>query len=264
VEKKIKRPAPLPMILMDRHPLMNGKRTKVYAKENKRYQRAKKLGLVNQMKASVETVYNDDMNRLTKKKGYKRVTEEVLMQLFEIPRLKRLALKRTLQNIWASNLKYCIMACLFSTAYWVITNPIYDSSSVWFLPAIIFGAIATGLSLGSFILLRNGQRGWEFPVAKVALATANLDETSIRIPDRAMAAYEKAKGTGIFKDFKLRFPTTKIEKVSVNIIPELDPAIVGLTGTGKMYMICYWDIKQDIDIAEARINELKPFKIEEE
>lgn len=89
-----------------------------------------------------------------------------------------------------------------------------------------------------------------------------VEDSGVAIPFGAQIRLEEAKEKAIFTSFKVVYPNVVTESaLALERARERDPALVG-ESEGCMFLICSWDLPQDIEKAEADIEALKALKIE--
>lgn len=90
----------------------------------------------------------------------------------------------------------------------------------------------------------------------------DVERSGVAIPFGAQLRLEEAKEAGIFTSFKVVYPNVVTEtQLAAERARERDPALVG-EFNGCMFLICSWDLPQDIKKAEADMEALKALKIE--
>jgi len=237
----------------------------------------KVLGLKNQAFMDLATVVRKDIDELTKSNDYYEVDEDDLEKLFEIPTLRR---KCWNFNIWnafkavAPIIEGGIFAAItYFIFYYLIEGSPSDqtmqfSEFVLGIVGIITAIITIGWPIGRYTETKNDdtgkmEGGVSAQFAGVKLIVEDLTKTNIKIPRGAKLKTLEAQDTKIFDKFQICYPHFHIkEKVFKINLPKLDPAIVGVTADKRMYMVCYWDIQNDIEKVNRSINRLKKFKLQ--
>lgn len=88
------------------------------------------------------------------------------------------------------------------------------------------------------------------------------ERCGVAIPFGAQLRLEEAKEKGIFDSYQVIYPNIVTEsQLAAERARERDPALVGLCA-GVMYLICSWDLPEDIKKAETDMEALKALKIE--
>jgi len=256
----------LPVIPMERHPLMKGKETDYFKKEKERHEIASELGLENQVTHSVLNVYQQDIEKLTDSKDYVEVSNNTLEKLFQFRKLKNMAIINNIKNILNSEVKWCFALLAITIVSWVGFTTVFPkepTSAVTLVFSLIWIILNIGTSIGVIILpiFIGTELGFNFNIISVNLRKDSVKETKIKLPYGALLKLKEAKESAIFKYFIVASPDIRIERKTIKI-PRLDPAILGITEDSKQFLICYWDIKGDFDRAEAEIERLKKLKIE--
>lgn len=254
-------PAPLEMF---RHPLMEGKMTEYVEDIAEELELDKKLDLPNQEVISGARLIREDIDELTKSNEYFQITEAGLTKMFKIRPLNlKCSVHNNIQFMKALSTVFgpCMAFIGLAIPAWMIA--INTPGFVNNIPAIAFSALGIGLFIRTMV------KGWTFSWNKiiVRLKQEPVEQTKVRIPKGAKCKLLEAKETGIFKDFFIAYPNVDIENKTVTspeikINLELDPAIMGRTDDGRAYMVCWWDIKKDIDRAINQIDKIKNLKIE--
>lgn len=92
---------------------------------------------------------------------------------------------------------------------------------------------------------------------RVRLVKDEIRNARVRIPYGAQLRMEEAKDKGIFESFQAVYPNVVTEH---QMARERDPALVGLYN-GAMFLICSWDLPEDIAKADADVEALKALKL---
>ncbi len=88
------------------------------------------------------------------------------------------------------------------------------------------------------------------------------ERSGVAIPFGAQLRLEEAKEKGIFDSFQVIYPNIVTEtQLAAERARERDPALVGICA-GAMFLICSWDLPEDIKKAETDMEALKALKIE--
>lgn len=88
------------------------------------------------------------------------------------------------------------------------------------------------------------------------------ERSGVAIPFGAQLRLEEAKEKGIFDSYQVIYPNVVTEaQLAAEKARERDPALVGLCA-GVMYLICSWDLPEDVKKAETDMEALKALKIE--
>lgn len=89
-----------------------------------------------------------------------------------------------------------------------------------------------------------------------------VEASGVAIPFGAQLRLEEAKEMGLFESFQVVYPNVITEAaLAAERARERDPALVGIY-QGAMFLICSWDLPQDVKRVEADMEALKALKIE--
>ena len=118
--------------------------------------------------------------------------------------------------------------------------------------------VASGIGLLWTIITTFNDYSYSKSQLNVEFKIEDIKETTVRIPKGAKIKLLKAVKSKIFDEFVIAYP--KFAKTIKHIYP--DPAILGKTTDGRMYMIVYWDVKKDVDKTPTAMEAYLKYKIE--
>jgi hypothetical protein len=255
-----------------RHPLMIGQESDYVIKAREELKLDEELGLSNQAIKTAKSVLERDIDDLTNSRDYYQVDRKTIEKLFDIKKFKRmLYIKNRLNHVKGffvaqvspiSFLSSALLAlvsgmylCSIGTDKGAITNSFAFSSGI---AGIVLSISFFICSLASFL---TNKGSYTYETADVDLKIESISSTDIKIPYGAKLKTLEAKESGIFDDFMIITPQFTLNNKMVQTRKNLDPAIVGLTKDNRMFMICYWDIKNDKEKVMKDIEKYKKFKI---
>jgi hypothetical protein len=255
--------------VVGRHPLMEDVETSYYLKKKKEIELDQELGLTNQSLISNMELLKNDIDHLTSSKKYYPVTERMLNQMFRIRKLKNKCLLHNLKEIfdktWNRLWLFFTSASLtcgsaFLIKYSMIKD-LYLWKNVFMSSTIFFGCICT---ISAFFALFIKGIKIRYQYIQIELMKEPINVTKYKIPYGAKLKMKEALDTKIFKDFIIAYPKVEVrnEEIDVKIRMETDPALLGITDDKREFLICWWDVKHDIDKAEKKIDWIKKFKVE--
>lgn len=223
-----------------------------------------KLNLKNQAKQTTESLLMKDIDELTSSNDYKEVNDIIIERMFSIPLLKR--------NVMYHNVKSATKAWFKS--FWPACGILLGL--VCFSTALIVGGVNQSWVVGvsgmipsvcifviSWIIDVHYNHKFRYDWITVLLKKNDVTDTEIKIPYGAKLKLLEAQESKIFDKFLITYPDVEIETRTKNP-PKMeftDPAIVGLTADKRMYLICWWDIEQDIDRVTNKIDWIKKYKV---
>lgn len=150
-----------------------------------------------------------------------------------------------------------VLAILLQFADWKNGNVFAGISCVMMIVELILGVLNLVTTFEDF--------SYSVTEMSADLELTPIEETRIKLPYGAKLKLLEAVESKIFARFVLAHPrvkeTTHLTDFSFKLKPtSSDPAILGTAIDGRMYMITYWDIKNDVDMAEESIEKYKRFK----
>lgn len=231
---------------------------------------AQDMGLKNQELLDNLDLLSSDIDELTSSNNYYPINDDVLNRLFQIPKLSRkcfsytkISLTKGFFKAWgrSSILTLMFFAWIPFMYEVIVQNNIITMAEwgVWFgLLIIAVGAISSW----SF----QSDNDLEYHELYVKLVKDKIEETKVKFPFHARKKLKEAMDTKIFKNYVISYPLVSFVEHSISLpkMPRIDtdPAIEGITENGNRYLICYWDVKKDIDKMEKQIKWIKNFKID--
>lgn len=267
-------PATLETFSLVRHDLMKGSTNNIIESVVKELEIDQELGLIHQADLTSKKALEADIDELTSSRDYFQVSQELLKKLFQFNKLQWKCVWHNFISPIVGFFKAGILP-LSLHAIMLISIYLMILFSVWIWPLVgkyhtplivtisIFNIISW---LGVLFLLVIGFVLWSgrtitYTQIGVKIKSTPLSSVSERIPYGAKLKVFEAKKTGIFKDFVYITPEFNYE-VRHSVIkypdwPSLDPAILGTTEDGRMYMIVYWDIEKDV---AKVVKEIEHFK----
>jgi hypothetical protein len=271
-------PATLETFSLFRHDLMAGKSNTAIEAISQELEVDKELGLKKQLELTATEALRNDIDELTSSKDYFEVSQELLKKLFQLKKLERMCF---LNNFTAPIKAFFKAGTLPLFLHSVMLLSLYPmsvfSAWVWPLsvkhptPLTITGDVFNILLwIGVGVLLVAGFICWNdrtilYYRMLVAIKSTPLRDVSEKIPYGAKLKVLEAQKTRIFEGFAYISPKFSYEQTRHTIklpeLPELDPAILGTTKDGRMYMIVYWDIEKDIAKVVKEIEHFKKFKL---
>jgi hypothetical protein len=268
-------PATLETFSLIRHELKKGQTNDAIQAISEELDVDKKLGLEKQAKLTVSKSLKQDIDELTSSKDYFEVSQALLKKLFQIRKLRSQCFWH---NIFAPIKAFFVAGVLplsIHVLFLILLYPIVKFS-VWIWPLAVKGATPWLVTLcifnvigwiGVAVVLIFGFVTWggrriQYALMKIKLKSLPLSEVTEKIPYGAKLKVLEAQETGIFKDFVYIAPEFEVNRKVHNILfPSIDPAILGVTGDKRMYMIVYWDIENDVEKVVKQIEHFKKFKL---
>ncbi|MBW2992975.1 hypothetical protein KY317_00180, partial [Candidatus Woesearchaeota archaeon] len=251
-------------------PLMEKIETAMSIKKTKEIELEQELGLTKQSLLSNTELLMSDIDELTSSKNYYPVSEKMLNKMFGMRRLLNKCLIHNAKEIIINSAISTVTplpVCLVLLAFCIWGSIEGSQHGIALLKAISIGGIiisSFGAIIGLIVLCNKGIKiSYDFVITR--LKTENIKSTSKKIPYGALLKLKEAKDTEIFKDFIIAYPDVNMKHKEIDIqLPrmELDPALLGVTDDNRMFLICWWDIKHDIDKADKKIDWIKNFKVE--
>lgn len=260
-----------------RHPLMGmeEKEPEYVTKLKEDLNLDQELGLKKQAAMDQTKTLRLDIDELTSSENFFEITRKQLDKLFQMGRLKRkVALANTVEIIvgtlksidyWSYLLAFLILlftfTCIVCTRGW--EGPVNWANGFLVTSFFVTGVLAS-VCICYLINRLNKKTVFEYTFLKVYMNIESLNDTMIEIPRGAKIKTVEAGHTKIFKDFVIARPDLEVENKSVsNFLPKItfDPAILGNTHDGRMFMIVWWDIKKDIEKVIHNIQRFKKFKL---
>lgn len=250
-----------------RHFLMVNKETEFSKKKQKELELDRKLNLSNQVALTGIEQLQNDIDELTSSRSYRRVTNGMLDKMFKIKSLRRKCLIHNAKEMFTKTV-FCglfplIMSIVFCgiAAFYFFSNPFM---SIIGISSTIFGIITLISTMISIANLQSNGTKISYTLLKVILKKEKIIDTEKKIPYGAKLKLEEALKSKIFKYFAITYPKVMVNETTVNfdIRMFLDPALLGITHDGRQYLICWWDVKKDIDKAKSDINWVKKFKVD--
>jgi len=226
-----------------------------------------KLGLDIQTSYTQDSLLKEDIDDLTNSRDYVPVTEKAIKKLFKFGMLKK--------KCFLNNIKEAL-SCV-PEVFGILLVGIVATLATSLLTASFFNAVGKvmqftlvgGIVLSAIVAIVGiawtiacFREGVSFDFIKVKLRNENVTQTRIRLPRGAKLKLLEAKESKIFDSFHISYPEAYVEHKEIKI-PEMsvDPAILGRTSDGQLFMICYWDIQKDVDKTVEKIEILKRFKV---
>ena len=255
-----------------RHPLMTDKESDYVIKAREELKLDEELGLSNQAIKTAKSVFEKDIDELTNSRDYYQVDRKTIEKLFDIKKFKRmLFIKNRLNHVKGYFAAQVSPISFLSSALLMLATGIYlcsigtDKGVITNSFAFSSGIVGIVLSIGFFICslasFLTNKGSYTYETADVDLNIENISSTDIKIPYGAKLKTLEAKESAIFEDFMIITPQFTVNNKVVPTRKNLDPAIVGLTKDNRMFMICYWDIKNDKEKVMKDIEKYKKFKI---
>jgi len=246
-----------------RHPLMKGKSSPYAEKMAKTLELDEKLELKPQAIRTQKKMIKKDIDDLTGSNNYFEVTKKGLEKLFRINNLRQKCswwnLGKLTKAIY-TNFQFIFATAAISAVAWV------SATIVGSLFANAIAIASTVACIVGIIKLLNDGAKFSFHKIMVDLKIDDVEVYKGDMPDGAKYKLLEAKESKIFKKFVVAYPHVSFATQTVEIPRvrfETDPAILGESLDGRLYMVCYWDIKNDVDRAIDQIEKFKHLKIEE-
>jgi hypothetical protein len=210
-----------------------------------------------------------DIDELTQVNDFHEITKRQVEELFEIPKMKLLC--------WGYNIKEILKGVL-GNSFLRIGLPcalLFGTSTFLGFKAAFTGSYSTvGFGIGFFSVIflivslvvvgvLGGGKGLKFSFLSVGLKVEPLAETLIKIPKGAKLRTLDAKKAGLFSSFVIARPDVTVQEREFRPQFNLDPAILGVAPDNRMFMIVYWDIKNDIEKTIEKIDRFKKFKLKD-
>lgn len=279
---------------IERHRLMILEQRDYVENIKKEFEIDKELGLSNQMNLDQRDLLQKDINELTNSNDFYEINKSHLNNLFSINLLKLKCLpyniKETIKKTWNYFGKNILSLILFvgllissvEFCYSYKSSQLELNTAIYtiILNIILFvlcGFSFIGIFLPYFKTKLEGKEiriddyntkkiyTFNFRFMDVRLKMQELNKTKMKIPYGAKLKTLEAKKTGIFEDFVIAYPEIFIKDFDIHhteiIQKSIDPAILGVTADKRMFMIVYWDIKNDVEKAIKDIKHLKRFKL---
>jgi hypothetical protein len=235
------------------------------------------LGLKVQYSMDQRKLLKKDIDTLTKSNEYHQVSRRLLERLFKINILKLMCLPFNLKEaVWESlvGAKVPVLiglgTILMSLLTWGIgAGWVPDAKGIMSFASIL-SMILTGVAtivgvcyfIAAFVENDIGNLDFNYDFIGVRLETEKITETEIPIPRMAKLKMKEAKDSGLFEGFTIAYPKFSVEHKRFRPVFRVDPVILGVTKDSRMFMVCWWDIKKDIDRAKTDIRMFRKFKIE--
>lgn len=268
-------PATLETLSLIRHDLRKGQTSEAIEIISKELDVDKKLGLKKQAELTVSKSLKQDIDDLTSSKDYFEVSQELLKKLFQIRKLRS---RCFWHNVITPIKAFFVAGVLPLSIHALFLISLYPMAkfSAWVWPLTLKGATPGLVTLcifnvigwiGVVVTLIFGFIPWggcsiRYTLMKIKLKSLPLDEVTEKIPYGAKLKVLEAQETGIFKDFVYIAPEFEVDRKQHDILfPSIDPAILGVTGDKRMYMIVYWDIENDVEKVVKQIEHFKKFKL---
>jgi hypothetical protein len=231
------------------------------------------LGLKSQFEMDQAKVLRNDIDQLTKSNNYFQVSRKLLNKMFNIDDLKALCFFHNLKELVVESLNGAkrpivfALALIFST--WATVGDIGACHGSFLFLKVIGAILLCCWDIALFCMFVNcfidangfGDMEFNYEFMDVELDIEDVKNTRIELPRIAKLKMKEAKDSELFEGFSIAHPEFKIKKKSFKPNFKLDPAILGVTKDNRMYMICWWDIKKDIDKVRENIRLFKKFKI---
>jgi hypothetical protein len=222
----------------------------------------------------------NDIDELTKSNEYHQVSKKMLNQLFGINKLRssafpyhvKEAITRSLYGLrfpfmWFGFIAIC--SILIYTLCHVKVGIDIDLKGL----SVVLGVLSfIGCGIGSicgfvncFISDRRDPRvQLNYDFIKVALEMEPIKQTKVKIPLMAKLKIKEAKDSELFEDFTIAYPRVTLEnkKHWLGLHKKVDPVILGVTKDERMFMVCWWDVKHEVDRAQTDLNMFKKYKVE--
>lgn len=272
-------PACLSAVTLDRHTLLKEKASPEIEKLQMELEIDKELGLMSQAENTAKKALKLDIDELTKSNSYFQVSKSLLERLFSIRQLRMMCWSANIEAFFNALFPPCLNATIL-TAMTVVASPILIMLSVHFfghvsttpfnvimITATCLGWISVVVSSGFAIQQWSKVKiGWD--AIDVRLNSVPLITVKEKIPLGAKMKVLEAKRTNIFEDFVYVHPLFSVERKEIEVkkyIPRIqtDPAILGVTRDKRMFMVVYWDVKNDVERVIKEINDFKKFKVVE-
>jgi hypothetical protein len=226
------------------------------------------LGLQNQFEMDQAKVLKKDIDILTSSNNYFQVTPKLLNKLFKIGALRsNCILHNLIESIVESILGirrpliFSITFAIFGMLTLIVGN--HDSFILFLamISLIVLDVIFFCLVFASLVNPAFGTVDFKFEFMKINLVMEDIKQTKILLPRIAKLKMKEAQDSELFEAFTIAYPEFKIEEKIFKPKFKFDPVILGVTKDSRMYMICWWDIKKDIDKVRENIRLFKKFKI---
>jgi hypothetical protein len=271
-------PATLETFSLVRHDLMKGKSNSVIESVIKEIEVDQELGLDQQLALTGSRALVNDIDELTSSRNYFQVSQELLKKLFQFNKLQWDCVWFNILSPVKGFFKAGVLPLFLHAAMLLLIYPmILYSMKIWplvsklttpFLVTLSVFNIILWLGLGALLVL--GFVFWDgraisYVRIGIKIKSTPLSMVSEKIPYGAKLKVLEAKKTGIFKDFVYITPEFNYEErykiIKYPELPSIDPAILGTTEDGRMYMIVYWDIEKDVAKVVKEIEHFKKFKL---
>lgn len=249
-------------IALVRHPKMSAVETEAFKKASEDMALNVALNLPNQADITSRELVGKEIDELTSSADYYPITKRQLEKIFKMQQLhwlcfvnNVLSVIRTFINPWYRPTVSIMapVACYMLCS--LIIGSHLSNADKWLFGSILVPATILGVCIAIFVpTLR-------FRLANIELNLESTKKTRIKIPYGAKLKLLEAKEKGIFEDFVVAHPKLDIKDFDVTVRFPADPAILGVARDDRMFMICWWDIQNDVDRVTKNIKEFRKFKI---
>lgn len=251
-----------------RHILMRGKETEYSKRAQEELDIDQALGLKFQAEMSAKEVVKKDIDTLTSSKDWVPITKQQLEKLFGFGKFKMICalenIKESLIGVYKDNAGFWIsFAFLFAASLSIVCAFKASPINMVFRTGAILSTVTSFIFTMGFLVNNDGFR-FNFAFMWPVLKMERLVNTEVRIPYGAKLKTHEAYESKVFEEFLLAKPEIKFtehsHKVSLPKLP-VDPAIVGATKDGRMFLIVYWDVENDKEKMTSDIKRLRKLKI---
>ncbi len=227
----------------------------------------RELELNRQARYDSEDILRMDINELTKSNNYHRVNTKLMEKMFNMPGFKTMCLWTNLNSIfnyiWMPLKGVLITTSIIALAIYGLTFLSWGTTTPWNLgaPVLLFvvgGVLEYAFALYASIWFKKNK----LKLLKARMVSEDVRETEVRMPYGAKLKLKEAVDTKIFISFNINYPTMAEDDYGFIPTMKTDPAITGKTEDGRYYMVCWWDVANDIDKVETKIKMFKKFKVE--
>ena len=251
------------------------------------------LGLPEQFRKNQEILLKKDIDVLTDTHEYFNVTPKILEKVFKLKTIKTLCFMNNikeviLKTIWGLKIPIAMTGTFIGSviAFITLVNATAPKApllvtGVWGLG--ILTAVTAVLSIVEFVAsfqlrelnshasetekrIRNFWRVcFNYRFMKIQLITEGAQATLMSIPKKAKEKMKAAKDLGLFEGFAIAYPQFSINgivtKPPISNFVE-DPVIMGVAQDGRMFLVCWWNIKKNIDQVMTHLRMFNNYKVD--
>jgi hypothetical protein len=244
-----------------RHPLMRQKSGLYLEKLEKELKLDQQLGLKEQINIDAHEVLKRDIEELTRSNNYYEVSKNDLHKLFQFRRLKAKCASFNIAEFFEKTFALLAFVTLLISSIVVNVKFLFGHNHQVLSLLSVAAAVAFGIAC-IIVLKMYADGNIKYKFLDIDLMMEDIQRTSMKIPYGAKLKIVEAKDSKIFEGFVIAYPKLKMTEVDFKIEKrmQLDPAILGVTQDKRMYMVCYWDIKLDVEKVVNQIDKMKKIR----